>query len=687
MAIRVSLPNWLAKKNGLPMVMEGFVEAETEKAILFNGQAFAEERIHCLRCGRELTHPSSRLVGFGPICSDYIGVKWPTEGELTPEQIEQVKAKIREIVYVGWLPKSQIEIEGEYEVKKKEIKPEANKAMMGLNYKKYNDGTLRLAGFAIRSPYKDKEKCAKVKQEFGGKWNPTRKQWEFPLLEQVVDKAKEVWNGEIELSEKLVEYLEELEEKREMAIKAKQQIDESGLKTPVKDKLYPFQRVGVGFLKKARKAILGDDMGLGKTLQALAVTDELSAEKVLIIAPNTLKSVWRNEIEKWFPGTAVQVIDGPKKKREEQLKSSARYIIINYEATRLHTEELTREWDVVILDEAHRAKNRKAQQTKACQKIAKGAKALFHLSGTPIMNRPYEIWTLLNMIDPKKFSSFWRFVDMYCEKWYDGYGWNIGGVLDPEEFRHMLAPYMLRRKKEQVLKDLPSKTVQQIPVTLEGKQKKIYQQMKDQMVAELAEKETISAPVVIAQITRLKQICVSPNLLGENGVDFPSVKLDALDGIIDDSNGQGIVVFSQFAKAIRLVERRLRERGIEVRVLTGDTKQKDREQAIKDFQEGKAKVFLTTIQAGGQGITLTAGSIAIFLDKHWTPANNNQAIDRLHRIGQEKPVTVYELIAEDTVEDWIERLLEEKTTIFKQLIEGEKVGSRELISQIFGDEQ
>jgi len=688
--IRVEIPVWLAKKNGIPTAMKGEVEAETEKAILFSGNGFAEKRVHCMRCGRELTHPSSRLVGYGPTCCGYLGIYWPDKEELSEKELERVKKEIEGITWKGWLPKSKVEIIGDYEVKKKKQK----KAFIGLCYERLSDGEYKFKGLMIKSPYKDKPKVDEIRREVKGKWNPRKKFWTFPMENKVIEMVKRLWGDEIDFTDGLKDYLEKERKEKQERLEEKEKED-AKLKTDLKQTLYPYQRVGVSFLSKAGSAILGDDMGLGKTLQALATVDEIGAQKVLIVCPNTLKGVWAKEIDKFLSGEEYAIVDGGKKKKLNQIKAGKRFTIINYEAIRQKEKELTEEgkelakkdWDVIIFDEAHRIKNRKAQQTKACLKVAKKAKRVYHLTGTPIMNKPYEIWTLLNAINPDKYTSFWRFVDLYCEKWHNGWGWEIGKAKNPEEFREFLAPIMLRRKKEDVLDDLPSKTTQQIPVQLKPKERKLYNQMRDEMVAELSEKDSVSAPVIIAQITRLKQICVSSELLKEKKKSWNSKKIETLLDIISDSNGQGIVVFSQFKEAIKLVSKALENKGIGYSILTGDSNQKQRERAIESFQKGETKVFLTTIQAGGQGITLTAGSIAVFLDKHWTPAINNQAVDRIYRIGQEKPVTIYELFAEDTIEQWIEELLEEKSEIFKQLIEkSDGVDSTQILSQIFGKE-
>lgn len=686
MTVKVILKNWLANQNNISKEMIGVVEAESEKAILFNGRAFAEERMNCMRCSRELTHPSSRLVGFGPICCEKLGLAWPEKEELTQEEIAEVKAKIAEITFKGWLPKSQIEIIGEYTIQpggRKEGRRTTTSAnRIGVVAKELADGKLDIKGVAIKSEFQHRDKCQALKEEFGGKWNPDRKQWEYPLSIEVVQRAIGLWNGGLEVTPILQDWATREMARTEALLEEKEKVDASLAGNPLANTLYDYQRVGTSFLSKAGRAILGDDMGLGKTIQAIAACAELKTERVLIICPNSLKLNWEREVQRWLPGSKTQVIDGVRAKREEQLKNTeANFIIINFEAVRIHKDMLAWGWDALIIDEAHRVKNRKAQQTKAVQAIAKQAKNVFHLTGTPIMNKPDEIWSLLNILDPKKYSSFWRFVNQYCHVWDNGYGKVIGEAKDPQAFRDMLAPYMIRRTKAEVLKDLPSKTIQKQYVRLmDGLQQRAYKQMEKEMVAEFAEGNEVAAPVVIAQITRLKQLAVSPALLG--GED-ESAKLDAMMEIIESAGDQKVVVFSQFAEAIKLASKRLEAKGIDHGILIGEVKAEERAKNIDRFQnDPNCKVFLASIQAGGVGITLTSASIAIFLDKHWTPAINNQAADRLHRIGQENPVTIIELIAEGTVEEWIEELLKDKSDTFDSLIDGKVTGIKDILSTI-----
>jgi len=585
------------------------------------------------------------------------------------------------------------------------------KSKIGLDARKLKDGTIKKKGIGIKSPYSHKELCKKVKNKFGGKWKPKKKMWSYPLEIEVVDYATEIWSKKgftLEKSGILKEWYEKRKIERENLLinKDREEVRPEELDTELANTLYDFQRVGVNFLTETKGAILGFDMGLGKTITSLAVSDIINASKVLIVCPASLKYNWAEEIEKWLPNKKYSILDGSKKKRIKALNSDVDFYITNYASLReksrvkvngnwikidneLFKEINKQNFDIGIYDEIHRAKNRKSQQTKALYKIANGIDRNYLLTGTPIINTPEDLWSLLHIIDRNKFSSFWRFVHRYCEVWDNGFGKEIGSAKNPKEFREMLKPYMLRRLKEEVIEGMPELTKQKQWVELEGEQNKIYHQMEKNMIAELSEQEEIKAPIIISKIMRLKQISVSEQLLAEKPSlkKFKkSAKIKVLNEIIDDSGDQKLVVFTQFQKSAKLLAKLLDKQKIGYGIIHGGVKTEQRQKEVNKFQNNKdCKVFIATIKTGGLGLTLTAGSIAVFLDKDWTTANNNQAVDRLHRIGQEKNVTVIELLAKDSIEEYIEKLLAEKQKTFDSLIEG-KITPKEILLNLKGSD-
>ena len=511
---------------------------------------------------------------------------------------------------------------------------------------------------SLKCTYEERFQAKKVP---GARWNPNMKVWQYPSDEATIQQLMAAF-PQAKVSGDVQAFLARKAEIRQRLIESKEVLWHTD--APLRD----YQKAGVNFLIQAKRAILGDDPGLGKTLQAIMACEGEQARRALIVCPNTIKWVWYEEIKKWTGKEAV-VIGGPRKKREKALEAYKNgYLIINYESARLHPIIQEIEWDVMICDEAHRLKNRKALQTQFIKRVK--AKNVYMVTGTPIMNRTEELWSLLNILYPKVFTSFWRFVDQYCQKRTTYFGTEVlpGTDEQVERLRLLLQPIMIRRRKDEVLTELPAKVYQRLPVELEGRQKVMYKQMERDSLAILSQ-GAIAAPVVIAQITRLRQIAVGAQLLDPE-IDS-SAKFKALDEILDiHLQDHKIVVFSQFRRAIELLQERYAAKGLECVVVTGEVSQEDRVKATQRFQtDNNCRIMLSTIQAGGLGLTWTAADIVVFLDRHWTPAMNLQAEDRLHRIGQRNSVTVINMVAKDTVEEWIEDILAGKQENFDKIIE------------------
>ena len=444
--------------------------------------------------------------------------------------------------------------------------------------------------------------------------------------------------------------------------------------------LYSFQRSGVEFLRRARRAILGDDMGLGKTAQAIAACEGLG--RVLVICPNTLKGTWVAELQKWTPLQQPHVAKGTYKEKCTTIRAYARgFFIINIEAVRrtktppangpaLLDLLLDIPWDAVIVDEAHGVKDRNSQQTKGVLELARRTPRVYLLTGTPIMNRVDDLWAPLHIINPLRWPAYWPFVRRHTVAFRGQFGWVVDGKpTRPVELRQELASVFLRREKEEVFPAMPRKVYQRIWLDLEGEQERIYRELEREAMAEVTEDITVVTPGILAQLTRLKQVAVSPALLGGRP---DGVKLDALVDVIKGT-GQKALVFSQFAEAIKLASDRLRQEGVEHVVFIGETKEEVRDEAVRQFQNDPAvRAFLATTQAGGAGLTLTAASLVIFLDKHWTPAVNEQAVDRTRPHMQRRPVHVVELLARDTVDELIEAVLAGKVSIIEAIIARKK---------------
>lgn len=444
------------------------------------------------------------------------------------------------------------------------------------------------------------------------------------------------------------------------------------------DTLFDFQREDVMKLVDRKGRLIANDPGTGKTYEAIAL-DKLCREHnpeskyTLVLAPKTVLGVWEQHFNDLCPELTTVVIDP--KKRGEFLKTPGHVFILHYDVLRSMPELQKIPWLHIIADECHRVKNRKAQMTQALKKI-KNVQYKTAMSGTPIVNRPDEGWSVLNWLYPDQFRGFWKFYEQYTKYeivYPQGYH-KVVGTQNMDQLHSQIGPYFVSHRKEDILPDLPEKYYSTIWVELTPSQRKMYNQMKKDLLAWIGEHEDtpLVAPVVIAQLIRLQQFaCASAAIDDETGkviLTDPSSKLDALMEILEDRGDEQIVIFTQSKQLVKLAVQRLEKDGISHVTLTGDVSADDRTANIETFQRGGARVFIGTIQAGGVGITLTAASTVVFLDRTWSPAMNSQAEDRCHRIGQKNAVEVIDIMAKDTVDLGRRQMLEQKWQWIKEFL-------------------
>jgi SNF2 family DNA or RNA helicase len=439
--------------------------------------------------------------------------------------------------------------------------------------------------------------------------------------------------------------------------------------------LFPFQKESVEFFIDKRAVLLGDQMGLGKTLQAVEL-DRRRREKNPNLTPNpkTLVITYLGIFSGWekeFRGQTdlrVHVLN-PKNRKPfilDMLTDSADVFIVHWQALRLIPELEEIKWFHIIADECHALQNRKAKQTIAMKELKTFYKT--GLSGTPAFDKPDDLWSILNWLYPNYWSSFWKYWNdhvMFIDN-DDGYR-TVIGVRNVEKLQQEMSGFYVRRRKEEVLKDLPEKYYSERQVDLDPKQKRAYEQMKKDMLAYIGEHEDepVPAKAIIAQLIRLQQFSDAFGELEtitktnrETGEEYtvtrmrlaePSTKLDEVMSIIG-STAQQIVVFSQYSQVIELLAKRLEKAGIPSGIFIGSTPPDARARIIEQFQAGKLQVFAGTIAAGGIGITLTSSSTVVFIDRSWSASLNIQAEDRCHRIGQKNAVQIIDIISRGTVD-------------------------------------
>lgn len=444
--------------------------------------------------------------------------------------------------------------------------------------------------------------------------------------------------------------------------------------------LYPFQKEDVIRMEGLPYWLNANEPGTGKTYETIAELTMRRASNILIACPNSVKGTWEAAAEDHMPWLYSMTVAGPTRDKVEDYMGG--FCIVNYEALRLIPLLADIEWDYVIADEAHAIKNKNAKVSKALKAI----KMVGHkraLTGTPIINRPDELWSILQWLDPKSWRSYWKFYERYCDYWQAPQGYKVfQGAKNEAELWAAIAGFTSRRLKKDVLPDLPDKYYTYMPIDMHPKQAKAYKEMKKTSLAWLDQyptKQPLPAPSVLAQLTRLRQFASGYCELKDYDPDGrstepfvtmtePSTKLDALEDIMEARSGPA-VVFSQFTQLVKLAAVRLS--AYRVITFTGDTPQGERRGIVEAFQRGEYDAIILNIQAGGVGIDLFASSTCVFLDRAWSPAYNTQAEDRLHRNGQMNAVQVIVMQSRGTVDHYIERKLGRKASMIRDIIDRE----------------
>ena len=524
-----------------------------------------------------------------------------------------------------------------------------------------------------------------------------------------VKMKSDYWEGYI--TQKLIELLKELNFVFSPSLqnwdKKEDEVKKLSLNLNVEE-LYKYQIEGVHFLEqKNGRALIADEMGLGKTVQVLSwlkLHPEFS--KVLVICPASLKINWQREAEKWAL-LDMEILNGT---TPHKIKSND--VIINYDILSYWEKHLKlKQFDVIIFDEAHYIKNNKAKRTKAFKRLVKSVPRLIALTGTPIENKPIEIYNIVKVIDPSIFPDATDFAIEFCGAKKTRFGWDKNGATNTLRLNKILSSsIMIRRKKVDVLKDLPEKQIIKVPFEINNRIE--YDQAETEFVEFLKKKfntenlteeileelkqfakrndievseelttdeirlikehkfERIASAPVLAQIELLKQLAVKG-------------KIDQIIEWIENflESGEKLVVFAVHKKVVSQLMEKFKHIAVKV---DGSVSQKQRQEAVDKFQKDiKTRLFIGNIKAAGVGITLTAASNAAIIEFTWSPGELNQAADRIHRITQTKQVTIWNLVGESTIEEKIITLLKKKEKVITKILDGKQYEDQSILMDLF----
>lgn len=686
------LNSLFARKNGLPVYFTAVELRETPKAVFLYGQGTLETKKMgvCMACGRELTHAVSLELGIGPECGGHWH-DWDLIGGYSIENEKRITQLILDIKIDNWIPKSCIKemlpttetvvIPKEHKMiaKKKDVKKEKIKRTVTLR----NNGipTLRI-DFPFN--YTDLED---VKSLSGRKFVNTgdMKFWTAPVAQENIDK---LISWEFDVSQDILDLMEQ----HTANVK---DLPSDIIVPGLKGTLRPFQQQGVAFLeKKNGRGLIADEMGLGKTIQALAWLQlRKEIRPAVIVVPATLKFNWQEECEKWVENPKVQVLQG---KADTPLYGEI--IIVNYDILPNTTQKIPLAngknriseikgtgWadrikkinpKVIIVDEAHKFKNNTARRTKAVKALAKTAKHFIALTGTPIKNRPLEIYNAISIIDPLIAGTEKAFKFRYCDAKHNGFGWDFSGSSNTQELHDKLInSIMIRRKKIDVLPELPAKVRSFIPMALTNT--KEYNRAEADFInwvsinKGLKAAERAGRAEQLSKVGALKQLAAKGKQKG--AIDWVNDYLEVNDKL---------VLFAVHKKTVTALMTKLKK--FNPVKIDGSVSAINRDKAVKSFQnDSKCRVFIGNIAAAGEGITLTAASAVAFIELPWAPAELDQAEDRVHRIGQKADsVNIYYLLAKGTIEQKISKLLDEKRKVMDAVLDGKDTKIENLLNEL-----
>jgi SWI/SNF-related matrix-associated actin-dependent regulator 1 of chromatin subfamily A len=500
----------------------------------------------------------------------------------------------------------------------------------------------------------DRELLDKFKYEVDGrKWNSKEKQWEFPIVQlptvfKIFDKYNLRYKDDVE--NKLVELLGRRTDLDDIRSQDDTEFEIEGMKiTP-----YPYQKVGVQFVDRAGgRCLIADAPGLGKTMQAIAYA-QLHNLKTIIVCPLSVVLNWKKEVKK-FTGKEATIWDS----KTRSGKPSNQFHIVHYDAVGKIVDKLRQqEFDLLVCDEATYLKNRQTIRAKSILGSYKerrkfpGIKTKYciFLTGTPVMSRPIEAFSLLNFLDNQRFNNFYHFVDRYG-------GWKGEPPKNLKDLHERTKDLIIRRKKEDVLTELPRKQRNELYVEMTKDEQKKY----NEMLKDMFGKWKLDGRPSVQHMPKLQSFLIEKKL--------PRV-IELIDEFLD--NDRPILIFSCYIAPLKKL---LEHYGDKAAILTGEMNKDKRQQSIDRLTSGQAKIGLFSLKAAGMGIDglQHVMDTVVFLDMDWVPANHEQAEDRTHRIGQTSQVQVYYMICEETIDEYMRDILREKQEVASLIVDGHEL--------------
>ena len=544
----------------------------------------------------------------------------------------------------------------------------------------------------IHLPYEATDLRMLIKTNGRGKWNPDNKAWvvSLSLIGDVMNKIEE--NIEvIDNGQKIIDSIMVLEGVADYVNAKAERIHLSGSVTvddnsvvdgmrerlarifPAGHVLYPFQYTGVRYAEISNgRCLIGDDMGVGKTIQALAYA-ALHPEHhpVLVVAPANVKFNWLKESQKWLGSTYTSAVI---RKGKDPVPDTD-IVIINYDIVNKQKDALlARGFRTIICDESHYLKNYKAARTKATVEIAQECESVLFLSGTAMSNRPIELWTTLMTLRPNEWGGRWKeYTQRYCDAHHDGWGWKVDGSSNEEELNGKLRDLMIRRLKKEVMAELPDKIRQYHYVEpTDSEWKKYVNTQNAFMVSLTGDAEGAKGSDVLVALTKLRHMC---------GLMKVRATVEYVNQYLIN-NDRPILVFTHHKDVLAQIHEAMlnQDRALRVGLITGSVAAEKRQEVVEMFQGGHLDVVLATTPAAKEGLTLTAADTVVFVEREWSPSHEEQAEDRVNRIGQDaETVWAVYLTVSGSIDEKFNNVIEEKRQVIKGILDGGEIGQRNAV--------